>query len=112
MTVVVQSNSVFCCLLAILTCLFAYDRTTGWLATKMGWGGVHLKDEHGRTALSRAAANGHANCVRYLLESGANPNAASAKGVTPLMTAAARNFFVSMHSFVANNQLFTRQRSP
>lgn len=49
---------------------------------------VDAADPFGRTALMSAAAGGHHLLVLRLLEAGADPNAASATGRTPLMFAA------------------------
>jgi ankyrin repeat protein len=45
------------------------------------------KDSAGRSAVFLAAANGHLDALRILLESGADPDIADWKGITPLMAA-------------------------
>jgi ankyrin repeat protein len=48
--------------------------------------GFHMESTDGRkqTALSEAACQGHIHVVRYLLDSGADPNALSDTGRSPL----------------------------
>jgi ankyrin repeat protein len=45
------------------------------------------RDEHGRTLLMVACRQGALDLVRWLLEAGADPNARSPNGTTPLMYA-------------------------
>jgi ankyrin repeat protein len=49
---------------------------------------VEAKDNHGWTALMYAAENGHVDCVRVLLNAGADMEAKSTDGGTALMSAA------------------------
>ena len=54
--------------------------------------GAHLWDKEGKTALMWAAEwNQNPEVIKLLIESGADLNATTASGVTPLMFAAARN---------------------
>ena len=48
---------------------------------------VNRKCEHGRTALHMAAAWGHLDIVRHLVESGANPEIRNDEGQTPKVMA-------------------------
>ena len=48
---------------------------------------VNRQCEHGRTALHMAAAWGHADVVRLLLEHGASPKIVDEEGMTPPMVA-------------------------
>jgi ankyrin repeat protein len=50
---------------------------------------VDARDEHGRTALMLATLHGRAQAVDVLLAHGADPNAADARGTTPLQAALA-----------------------
>ncbi len=49
--------------------------------------GYHIESLDGRrhTALSEASCNGHADVVQFLIEQGADPNAANDTGRTPLV---------------------------
>ena len=49
---------------------------------------LKIYDDEGFTPLSYAAANGHENVIRYLLQKGLDCNAANSYGWTPLMQAA------------------------
>lgn len=49
---------------------------------------VDLVDVKGQTALYVAVVNGHLDCVRILLEAGANPNGSRHHRSTPLYHAA------------------------
>ena len=49
---------------------------------------LNVADHDGRTAVSWAASNGHADIVRKLLSSGARPAIYDKEGLTPLMRAA------------------------
>lgn len=49
---------------------------------------VDLVDVKGQTALYVAVVNGHLECVRILLEAGANPNGSRHHRSTPLYHAA------------------------
>jgi ankyrin repeat protein len=49
---------------------------------------INARNEHGMTALMRAARNGHAAVVRTLLEHGADPNIARNDKFTALALAA------------------------
>jgi ankyrin repeat protein len=51
---------------------------------------VNARQQHGFTPLHAAAANGAAALVSYLLERGADPDAASDGGQTPLDLALAQ----------------------
>jgi hypothetical protein len=48
---------------------------------------IEHRDEHGRTLLMVACRHGDQALVQFLLESGADPNARSPGGTTPLMYA-------------------------
>lgn len=50
--------------------------------------GSALRDGHGHSALHYAAQSGSANCVRALLDAGADPSALDRHGQTPLFEAA------------------------
>jgi ankyrin repeat protein len=50
---------------------------------------VDARDEDGRTALMLATLHGRAHAVDVLLAHGADPNAADARGTTPLQAALA-----------------------
>ena len=49
---------------------------------------IHCRRANGRTPLHSAAAFGHAECVRLLLELGADPTAQAEDGSTPSMLVA------------------------
>nr|XP_056707848.1 ankyrin repeat domain-containing protein 63 [Euleptes europaea] len=50
---------------------------------------VHLRDDAGRSALSLACERGHLDAAQLLVQHGADPDAADARGWSPLMHAAA-----------------------
>jgi hypothetical protein len=52
---------------------------------------IDARDDGGRTALMLATLHGQARAVEVLLASGADPNAADARGTTPLQTAETAN---------------------
>ena len=58
------------------------------LVKVLRYGGQEFRDEKGDTPLHYAAAAGHLNAVRYLVESGSDVNAFNMKGETPLMKSA------------------------
>lgn len=53
--------------------------------------GIDARDAHGRTALMLAVMHAHASIVRELLERGADPNIADARGRRPLAVAQEQN---------------------
>jgi ankyrin repeat protein len=52
---------------------------------------IDARDEGGRTALMLATLHGQSRAVEVLLASAADPNAADARGITPLQAAEAAN---------------------
>ena len=56
-----------------------------------GQSAIDARDEDGRTALMLATLHGQNRAVEVLLASGADPNAADARGTTPLQAAEAAN---------------------
>lgn len=58
-----------------------------WLLLTRSDAGVDMKNDSGRTALSRAAETRHVRIVRLLLERGADTEAKDVSGLTPLSVA-------------------------
>jgi len=54
------------------------------------WRGVQIKDNDGWTPLMCASSNGHTECAKLLLDSGADVNIKSNDGWTPLMWASSK----------------------
>lgn len=67
--------------------LAAGVRNPAALALLLPYGGLEAKNRAGQTALTRAAREGHDECVRALLEAGANPRRRCDEGWTALMDA-------------------------
>lgn len=63
-----------------------------------GWD-INTANESQQTALYFAAFQGHGDMVEALLERGANPNATTTQGITPLMAAARSPFLHEMQLF-------------
>ncbi|XP_058510924.1 cortactin-binding protein 2 isoform X2 [Ochotona princeps] len=64
---------------------------------------INYSCEDGHSALYSAAKNGHADCVRLLLNAKAQVNAADRNGFTPLCVAAAQGHFKCLRLLIAND---------
>jgi hypothetical protein len=53
---------------------------------------IESRSDYGATALHKAAAAGHAHCVEWLLENGADPTVVHKGGKTPLQQAQDGNY--------------------
>ena len=61
---------------------------------------VDARDDHDDTALTWAAAQGHADVCRMLLDAGADPDARQYQGATALMLAADRGYLEVVEALV------------
>lgn len=64
---------------------------------------VNVQDKFGRSPLFMAAANGHSEVVRLLLDHGAKPNPRDKKGRSPF-SITKRNYHASTVALVAGHE--------